>query len=194
MKVDANPKKMVLALFRRQGGDELLKHQAEMESDIIESANRLVEVTDVGDPIESPSVEDRTDQLEKGFVALVDGDFRTFYLKQYVGSRLSSDWESVSGYVGMEPKHWEKQKDTIRQTWEDADMTADDEVDAHIRGVHGVGKDEFESVVVNKAEDRSDADLLESFLAGDPYDSDYYVFVGLRTANQALEAGLSDLE
>lgn len=192
MKVKADPKKMVLTVFRQRGGEELLVHQAEMERGIVIQANQALEIADLGPAIRYPSIDERVTQLQDGLVALVDGKFEDFYTRQYVKNRLRSDWNQVRGYVGLSPEAWESQKETIRETWEDAGMDSDDPVDDHLRGVHGVGKEEFAREIVHQ--DSDSGDTLERFLAGDPYFEDAPVFTGLRTARQALEYALDSLE
>lgn len=194
MRNPANPKQLVLGLFRKQGGEELLEHQAEIEQELITQANRVLDLAQLSPHIQPPSVEERAEELEDGFVALVDDDFRDFYIRRYADVKITADWEDVSGYVGMEESAWEQQKQTIRETFESKGWESEDPVDEYIRGLFGVHVWNFEANIIDRAAPYSDGDLLERFLRGDDYVADDPVFVGLGTAEDAMRLAMDTIE
>lgn len=187
-----NPKALVMALFQKQGGDELLEHQAEMERDLISQANRALELADFDDRIDPPTIEERVQELQDGFVALVDGSMTEFYTRKYVDARIDGDYESVSGYVDMTAEAWKEQRELVHDIHDEKEWDTDDPVDYYIRGLFGVGREEFERYVVRV--DKTEGDLLRDFLSGIDVTEGYQLFVGLGTAESALDLALSQLE
>lgn len=187
-----DPRELTLRVFKEQGGEELLIHQAEQELRAVDIANDFIDVAD-GEPIEDiPEPEDRAAQLTRGIVNLVEGDIEGYYAQEYARARCDCTPGDVLPYVDLTVDEWLDQKEAWRDAYDLPDRDVDEVAQMHVDLNFGVSLDEFVGNVVAWNEG-DDANVVERLLRGDHYDDPWRVFTGNRTAQEGLRWAYREL-
>ena len=146
-------KRRVLSkLLESEGIDQMTYALAAAENELLTTAVRLEEATDVehisGDNL--PTVDERKNALKELLRALASGDMTEMWVTE-VAPDLLDKTDGVAQYVGMGGDDWEAQIERWADAYRDAapEMSDRDLAAHHVEQTFGVDIDTFEQRVVN---------------------------------------------
>lgn len=192
-----NVKKMAFQILKKQGGDEILKHQAEMESESLGVANEILSKADMDEIYNHLTVEDRAEQLTDGVIALVSDEFHKYYVEQFTYHVLDCEIDYVLPFSQMSSDEFEEVKEGWYNSYLengviDEDETIDEVSNKHTQSVCGCSLSIFENEIVNWDKEKH-VEVLERMFSGDDYNKDNRVFIGHKTAHQAMKKALENI-